>query len=200
MKLLITSALVTICFTATGQNLFPKKALTLYPGTYIDTEYRYTDSTGIAVIIQNSVRKGGPYIDPNGKDFFSVIFWYRVINETSTPLELTIKFPADSITTTTTPDSYLKVFLPPDIMTLGKETLYSYGVTGLKAFLDAGLNKPTMLQRTINPNEATLFYISVLYHYQATPSAHAELVLKEQELFYQNGGIEIPCGKIVFKD
>ena len=132
------------------------------------------------------------------KDFFSVIYWYRVINETSIPLELIINFPADSFETSPSPDSYLKVFLPPDTMTLAKETLYKYGATGLNSFLDAGLTKPTTLQRTINPREACLFYISVLY-YQADAPTRAELILKGQHVYYRIGGIEIPCGQIVFK-
>lgn len=211
VKLLTTFTLLSICLTAIGQT-FPikkdswqftkkdksQKTLTFYPGTYIDTEFEYADSIGIDVIIQNSLRKGGKYTDPTGKDFGFVIYWYRVINETATPLELTINFPADSFAMLPSPDSYLKVFLPLDTMTLGKETLYAYGATGLKSFLDTGLNKPTMLQRIINPKEACLFYIGALY-YQASAPARAELVLKEQDLFYRIGGIEIPCGQIVFK-
>lgn len=198
MRLLITSALMAICFTAIGQTFSTKKPLTFYPGTYIDSEYRYTDSTGIVVIIQNSLRKGGKYTDPAGKDFFSAIYWYRVINETATPLELTINFPADSFATFRSPDSYLKVFLPLDTMTMGKEGLYAYGATGLKSFLDTGLNKPTLLQRTINPKEACLFYIGLL-DYQGFNIARAELVLKGRDVFYNVGGIEIPCGQIAFK-
>ena len=198
MRLLTTLTLLTICLPSIGQTFSTKKALTIYTGTYIDTEYRYTDSTGIDVIVQNSFRKGGQYIDPAGKEFFSVIYWYRVINETATPLELTINFPADSFATSPSPDSYLKAFLPLDTMTLDKEGLYAYGATGLKSFLDTGLNKPTMMQRTINPKEAFLFYIGVLYH-QAYASSRAELVLKGKDVFYEVGGIEIPCGQIAFK-
>jgi hypothetical protein len=199
MRLLITSTLLTICFTAIGQTFLTKKPLTFYPGTYIDTEYRHTDSAGINVIVQNSVRKGGKYTDPTGKDFFSVIYWYRVINETSTPLKLTVSFPTDSFATLPSADSYLKVFLPPDTMTVYKEGLYAYGATGLESFLNTGLNKPTMLKRTINPKGACLFYIGGLY-YQASAPARAELVLKGQNFFYRIGGIEIPCGKIVFRN
>lgn len=211
MRLLTTFTLLLIYLTATGQTLplkkdgwpFAKKGespktLTFYPGTYIDTEYKYTDSTGIVVIIQNSQRKGGEYIDPDGKSFFSAIYWYRVINETDAPLELTINFPADSFATTPWPESYLKVFIPLDTMILGKETLYAYGATGLKSFLDAGLNKPTLLKRTINPKEACLFYISALF-YQALAPPRAELFLKGQELFYKIGDKEIPCGRIILK-
>lgn len=127
------------------------------------------------------------------------MYWYRIINETTTPLELTIKFPADSFPTRPSPDSYLKAFIPPDTMKLAKEALAAYGATGLQSFLDTGSNKPTMLKTTINPKEACLFYIGVLY-YQALAPSRAELVAKGQELFYRIGGIEIPCGHIAFKN
>lgn len=38
-----------------------KEPLTDYPYTYIDTESRFTDSTGLDVIIQNSLPKGVGY-------------------------------------------------------------------------------------------------------------------------------------------
>ncbi len=199
MRVLTTVTLFTIFSTAIGQTYSSKKSLTFYPGTYIDTEYRYADSTGISVIVQNSLRKGGQYIDPTGKEFFSVIYWYRVINETATPLELSINFPADSFATSPSPDAYLKAFLPLDTMTLGKEGLHAYGATGLKSFLDTGLTKPTTLQRTIHPKDACLFYIGVLF-YQAYAPARAELVIKGKDVFYKIGGIEIPCGQIAFKN
>lgn len=173
-----------------------------YPRTYIDTESKYTDSAGKSVTIQNSVPKGLGYVDPTGKNFEGRIFWTRVINETDTPLEITIKFPTDSFPILSSPDSYLKLFLPMDTMTLDKEALYSYGATGLKSFLDNGLNKPTMLQRTINPNEACLFYIGMLF-YNGGGVARAELVLNEQDLFYSINLLSpaiISCGKIAFKN
>ncbi|HYG01114.1 MAG TPA: hypothetical protein VD927_01660 [Chryseosolibacter sp.] len=199
MEPLITLILLTITLTATGQIFSSKAALTFYPGTNIDTEYRYTDSTGMDVIVQNSVRKGGQYIDPSGKEFFHAIYWYRVINESSAPLELTINFPADSFATVPSPDSYLKVFLPSDTMTLDKENLYAFGATGLKSFLDSGLKKSTTLQRTIAHKGACLFYIGALY-YKAFAPAYAALVIRDQDVFYSIGGLEIPCGKIVFKN
>ena len=188
MRLLITLALVTYCFTAMGQTSPAKKyttqkPLTFYPGTYIDTESNYTDSTGIVVIIQNSLPKGVGYTDATGKYFGGRIFWTRVINETATPLELTINFPADSFAMVPSSDSYLKIFLPTDTMTIDKETLYSYGVTGLESLLDTCFNKPTMLQRTINPKEECLFYIGVLFLGESQGAARAGLVLKDQKLF-----------------
>src|SRR5688572_6317377 len=157
MRLLTAFTLLTICLIAIVLTFPTKKdkrqktltnyhPLTNYPSTYVDTESKYTDSTGIVVIIQNSIPRGEGYTDSAGKTFEVRIFWTRVINETDTPLELTINFPAEILRST---DSYLKVFLPQDAMTLDKETLWSYGITGLKSFLDTGFNKPSRLQRTI---------------------------------------------------
>lgn len=222
MRLLTTFALLTICLTAIGQTfptkkeswgrvdtLFTKKSksqktLTFYPGTYIDTEAKYTDSTGIVVIVQNSLPKGGGYTDLTGKPHGYRIFWTRVINETASPIELSINFPADSLADLPLTDSYFKVFLPPDTMTLDKEMLYSYGAIGLKSFLDTGLTEPTTLQRTINPKEACLFYVGVLFIGEGDGKSvvgrlHAGLVLKEQGLVYRMSDTEIPCGQIVFK-
>jgi hypothetical protein len=206
MRLWTTFTLLTICLTAIGQTSpvnknKSQKPLTFYPGTDIDTEYKYTDSEGIVVIIQNSLPDGLGYTDPSGKNFGGRIFWTRVINETSTPLELTINFPADSFAMLPSPDSYLKVFLPPDTMTLEKETLYGY--SAIKSFLDTGMNKPTMFQRIINPKEACLFYIGVIFLGKREGVARAGLVLKEQDFFYRINLLDpalIPCGKIVFKN
>jgi hypothetical protein len=180
-----------------------QKTLSFYPGAYVDTESRYTDSTGKSVIIQNSLPKGGGgYTDPTGRNFRYVIFWSRVINETATPLELAISFPADSFAILASNDSYLKLFLPPDTMTLDKESLYDYGVTGLKSFLDTSFNKPTMFQRTVNSKGECLFYIGMLL-YQARGTMRTGLVLNEHDLFYKINLLHpeiIPCGQIVFKN
>ena len=116
------------------------------------------------VTIQNSLPKGGPYFDPTGKNFGYRIFWTRVINETASPLELTINFPGDSFAIFPQAGAYLKLFLPPDTMTLHKQWDFDFGATGLKSFLDTAFSKPTMLQRTINPKEECLFYITPLFY------------------------------------
>ena len=188
MRLLSTLTLLTICLTALGQTF--------------DTESKYTDSTGKSVIIQNSYPKGGEYRDSTGnvrrntKNFAYLIFWTRVINETVIPLELIINFPADF----PSPYSYLKLFPPPDTMTIDKKSLYNYGVTGL-----TGFDKPTKLQRTINSNEECFFYIAAV-SFQAGGTVRAGLILKGHDLFYNVRGIApeldsalIPCGQIAFK-
>lgn len=175
----------------------------------IYTKYEYTDSDGKSIIIQNSFPRGGPYTGSSGKNanYSFLIFFTRIINETATPLELTINFPADSFATGEGGNVYLKLFLPPDTMTLDKASLSKYGITGLESFLD--INKPTMFQRTINPKEECLFYTGAVF-YQARGTVwkdesrggnRAELVLKGQDLFYSMiPQIEsLPCGQIIIK-
>lgn len=213
--------MLVFCTSCGGQNKTdpPKeniksetKDIVTSPGSNehnIYTKYEYTDSDGKSIIIQNSFGKGGPYTGSPGKNanYSFLIFFTRIINETATPLELTINLPADSFATGEGGNVYLKLFLPPDTMTLDKESLSYYGITGLETFLDN--NKPTMFQRTIKSKEECLFYVGAVF-YQARGTEwkdesrggnRAELVLKGQDLFYRMiPQIDsLPCGQIVFK-
>ncbi|OQP50276.1 hypothetical protein A4H97_00050 [Niastella yeongjuensis] len=179
-----------------------------------DTKYEYTDSVGKRLIIQNGFPRGERYTDPNGKEYLKVIFWTRLINETDNPLELKIDFPADSFEVPWLPGKYYKILLPPDTMTIDKEPLYDYGLTGLKSFLDAGIHKPSSLQRTINPKESNGFYVVILSRItEGAPGAlRTGLSLKGQDLFYRVSLVkgpsplslisekEIHCGSINLKN
>jgi hypothetical protein len=194
MRLFTTIILMTICLTAIGQ--------TSPTRNWVDTEVKYTDSAGKVVMVYNSLPKGGGgYTDSTGEKYSYVIFWTHVFNESTTPLELAIKFPADPFTIFSSPDSHIRIFLPPDTMTLEKVPLGDYGLTNLQSFLDAGFKTPSMLQRTINPKEDYYFYIPVLIH-QARGTARAALVLKGQDLFFKikiaPDSALIPCGHLVF--
>lgn len=178
---------------------------------YIYTDSTYASSGGKGITIQNSLPKGGgiapdgtQYVDSSGKSYAFAVFWTRIINETNAPLELNINFPADSFAIFTPPDSYLKLFLPTDTITYDKLSLYNYGLTGIKSFLDTNFNKASYFQKTINPNEEHIFYVATL-SYQASGTPRAALILKEQDLYYRmsiapNGSGTIPFGKIVFKN
>ena len=196
MRLLTTFILLTICLTAMAQTS-PSR-------NWVDTEVKYTDPAGKIVMIHNSFPKGGGgYTNTIGKKYNYVIFWIRIINESTTPLELAIKFPADPFTIFPSPDSHIRIFLPPDTMTLEKVPLGDYGLTNLQSFLDTGFNKPSILQRTINSKKECLFYIPVLI-YQARGTARASLVVKGQDLFFRISiapdSALIPCGHLAFKN
>lgn len=177
---------------------------------YIYTDTTYASSTGKGITIQNSGPKGGniepetPYIDSTGKKYFYAAFWTRIINQTNTVLEFKVNFPGDSFPLSPPSDSYLKLFIPTDKMTVDKLPLFNYGLTGMKSFVDTNFNNATTFQKTIEPNEEHMFYI-VTISYQAGGPARSALILKEKELFYRismgsHGPLEIPCGKIAFKD
>lgn len=201
--LLMASIGSLFCLPVLGQSFQTKKekaqkGMTFYPYTYIDTESIYSDSSGLSILIQNSHRKGGGYTNVEGDSFFSAIYWYRIINQTSQPLELSIHFPGDSFPALPSEDSYVKVFLLKDTMSITKEGMYAYGATSLPSVLNAGLKDATQLTETIASRGTSLFYISALFHHASTPS-RAELVVRRQKIFYKIGGLEIPCGEIIVK-
>ena len=147
---------------------------------YIYTDITYVFSTEKGITIQNSGPKGGniepetPYIDSTGKKYFFAAFWTRIINQTSTALEFNVNFPGDSFPLSPPSDSYLKLFIPTDTLTIDKLRLYNYGLTGMKSFVDANFNNATALKKIIKPNEEHMFYI-VTISYQAGGPARSAL-------------------------
>src|SRR5262249_28751584 len=99
------------------------------------TKYEYTDSGGKRLIIQNGLPRGEKYTDPNGEEYFKVIFWTRIINETGNALEFKINFPLEPHEVPGLPGKYRKVLVLPDTMTIDKAPLHDYGLAGLKSFL-----------------------------------------------------------------
>ena len=151
------------------------------------TKYEYTDSIGKSLIIQNSFPKGGmKYTDPNGEVYNYVVFWTRIINETDNSLELKINFPVDSYEVPSLPGKYFKILVPPDTMTLDKESLFNHGLTDLEYFLDKSIHKPSSLNRIINPKESSGFYVVMLCLIEgAHGTMRTGLSLKGQNLFYR---------------
>lgn len=196
MKLLTTCILIAISLNTLAQTT-PKR-------NWIHTEATYYDVVGNALNVTNSLPKGGAtYTDTAGNTYSYVVFWYRLTNASEVPLELMIKFPTEPFTIFPSPDSHIKIFLPKETMTSEKIEMFDYGLSNLKDLLDAEFSKPSMLEKTINPKEEYLFYISVLM-YQAQGPARAALVMKGHDLTYQismgqNSDL-IPCGQLTFKN
>lgn len=164
----------------------------------------YSETINNGIIIQNSFPKGGPYNGPTKKHFnYSyLVFFSRIINQTEKSIELIVNFPADSIGIPNAPDTFVKLFVPPDKMTLEKQNLFSYGITEFESF-----NKSTKIQKTLNPCEDYLFYVVAIF-YQTTADAQnqqrggnrTELFLEGQDLYYKMPPqIDyMPCGHINF--
>ena len=196
MRLLTTFLLLTISSTLSAQ--------TIPARSWVDTVFTYTNSAGKAIKVYNGLPKGGGgYINSGGKDYSYVIFWTRIVNESSTSLQMTVKFPTDSFAIFPSPNSYIKLLIPSDTMSLGKISLGDYGLTNLKSILDNGFNKPSIFEKTLNPNEECLFYVPIFIQ-QARGTARTSFILKGQDLFYKVSidpySILIPCGRIDFKD
>ncbi len=177
------------------------------------TKYEYTDSIGKSLIILNSFRRGEPYIDPKGKSYGKVIFCTLLVNETDNPLELKIDFPVDSFEVPGLPGKYYKLFIPPDTMTIDKESMHDYGMTGLETYLDNNIHKPSSLRRRINPKESSGFYVVILFDNGVTGPFRTGLSIKGQNLVYRISRFdatpahslmdwekEINCGSINFKN
>jgi hypothetical protein len=174
-------------------------------------KYEYADSMGKRLIIQNSWSRGIQYLDPNRKKENKVLFWTRITNETENPLELNIDFPVE-YEVPSLPGKYFKILLPPDTMTLAKEPLPDYGMTGLKSFLDNNIHKPSSLKRTIHPKESGGFYVAILFDSGVVGPFRTGLSIKGQNLFYKvtryagKQGVslvdekEINCGSINLKN
>ena len=180
-----------------------------------ERRYEYTDSKGKGLIIENGGPKGDTYTDPNGKKYFKALFWTRLINETDTPLEFRVGFPAASYELPSSPGISFKILLPSDTMEVDEMSSYNYGLSGLKSFLDSSIDKPSSLKRTINPSDSGGFYVVILRLLGTEgPSGilRTGLSLKGQNLFYRISRYdsapahalvdekEIDCGSINLKN
>lgn len=182
----------------------------------IYTNYKYTDSNGDSVTVQNGFPRGGlKYNDPTGKEYSYALFWSRIINETDKPLELRIDFPVDLYEIPGLSGNYYKVLVPPDTFTIDKVSLYDYGLIDLKSLLDKNILKPSLIKRTIYPKESSGFYTIILSHTtEGAPhfTLRTELNLHGQSLFYKVSRFDntsthslmdekqISCGSISLKD
>lgn len=179
------------------KNVQNQKSLTNVKDIY--TKYKYTNSKGTSLIIQNSFPKSGiNYTDLNGKKYIYAVFWTQIINETVTPLELTIDFPLDSFEFPSSSGNYMRLLLPSDTMTVDKEPMYDYGLR-IKSFLDNNRHKSSSLKRTINQKSSSAFYVVTLSNRGVGTTLRTGLSIKKQNLFYRINDKEIPCGKINFK-
>lgn len=167
----------------------------------IYTTYKYSDSKGASLIIQNSLPKGGmKYSDTNGEAYNYAVFWTRIINDTKNPLELKLDFPVNLYKVPSLPDKYFKIVVPSDSMTLKKSSLLNYGLTGLKSFLDTTIHKSSSLKRIINSKGSTGFYVVILCLADgARGTLRAELTVKGETIYYKINNKEIKCGSINVK-
>jgi hypothetical protein len=177
--------------------------------------YVYADEAGKLVQLTNSLPKGSGYTAPDGRNYFRVIYWSGITNQTEHPLEISIDFPEELYEVPGVPGSYYKILVPPDTMTVDKESSGDYGMTSLKIFLDSSIDKTSSVKRVIHPKETTGFYFLLLSQSKDTkPGAtiRTSLQVRGQQLVYTIsryaskeghpllGKREISCGTINLKN
>lgn len=183
MRLNLVLFLILNCSIATGQNF--------------DTEFKYSDSSGKNIIIENSLPKGGiGYTAPSNENFVYAVFWTRITNETNTPIELKIDYPEDGFHLPNSIDNSVKLLLPTNRMTLEKVPLFNYGFTDIEVYLNKNYNKESSLSKTIPAKQSYLFYVTALYDKGVEGIIRAGFIMKNNQLFYKISGLEIPCGRI----
>jgi len=176
------------------------------------SKFKYTNSDGGNIIIENSLPKGGmKYTDTKGEIYNYVVFWSRITNKTENSLQLNINFPLDSFEVPSSPGKYYEILIPSDTMTIKKSPLYLYGITNFETFLNNNIHKESNLIRTINSKESTGFYVVMLCLSEgAHGTMRTELNLKEKNLFYRvkvdgsntnnkSSDKQIRCGNINLK-
>jgi hypothetical protein len=177
------------------------------------TKYKYTNSEGGGITIENSLPKGGmKYTDVKGEIYNYVVFWTRIMNETDNALELNINFPLNSYEVPSLTGKYYEILIPSDTMTIEKSPLYLYGLSNFETFLNNNIHKESNLKRTINSKESTGFYVVMLCLSEgAHGTMRTELNLKEENLFYRvkvdgsntnnkSSDKQIRCGNINLKN
>lgn len=123
-----------------------------------------------------------------------------------------IDFPAEPYEVPALPGKYFKLLLPPDTMTLDKESLQDYGMKDLESFLNKNSHQATSLKRTIHPKESSGFYAVILFDKGVPGPTRTGLSIKGQNLYYKVTRYdstpahalvdekEINCGSINLKD
>ena len=161
----------------------------------------YNSSVKNKIIITNSLPKGGGIVSNKGKEYNYFIFWTKVRNEASSPLDLKIKFP--TIISFEFNESQAKVVFTKSNMTIDKEQEFDYGLTDIPSLLNNESNQLKDLNNRISPFENYLFYSVILIHKTKWP-VRAEYVIKDKNLFYKitagTDVVMVPCGSLDFKN
>lgn len=173
----------------------------------VHNESRYSDSEGNEIIIQNSYPRGGPYTGPDGTQYGCGFYWSRLINKSEKELEVSLNFPAESFEFQSTDETYLKFFLPPDMITEEKLSLYNYGAKDPQTYLDNNINLSTSNDFRLGVGEEKLICIIMLFKIldQGNGGVRTGLLFDDRNLLYrvnigdQIGPESFPAGKIEFK-
>lgn len=159
----------------------------------------YTSSTKNSTVITNSLPRGGGLVYHKGKEYNYFIFWANIRNESTSPLELQIKFPTLNFFNSN--KSHFIVAFTKAKMTFDKVQDFDYGLTDLPSLLNNESNQLKTVKNSILSKTEYLFYIPIFIHKTKWP-VRAEFILKDTKLFYKitagTDTVMVPCGGINF--
>jgi hypothetical protein len=160
----------------------------------------YTSSTQKKTIITNSLPRGGGIVYHQGKEYNYFIFWTNILNESTSRLDLKIKFPI--IIPFEFNESKAKVVFTNSNMTPDKEQVLDYGLTNIASLVNNESNQLKEINKTISPFNNFLFYSAVFIHKTKWP-VRAEYILNDKNIFYKitagTDEVLVPCGSLDFK-
>ncbi|MEM6725991.1 MAG: hypothetical protein AAF598_18255, partial [Bacteroidota bacterium] len=115
-----------------------------------------------------------------------LVFFSRVLNETDQPIKLQLQFSADAYPIPSSPNVFIQLLLPEEVMTMDKQSQFTYGLSRLEH-----LDVATCHQQVIQPGAEGLFYTVALF-YQDVPDEwiadrggnRAELTMDGQDLYF----------------
>ncbi len=166
---------------------------------WVDTKVTYSSSAKNAIIITNSLPKGGGSVQHKGKEYQYFIFWTSIYNESPSTVELDMKFPA--LNFFPSKESHFMVALTKANMTSDKVPAFDYGLTDVPSLLNIASNQLKSLRIKILPKTDYWFYTPVFIHKTKWP-VRAGLILNDKKLFYKiTAGADtvmVPCGGIKF--
>ncbi len=144
----------------------------------------YSESMNNGIRIQNSFPKGGHYFRSTDGTFkhSMLVFVTRLVNETDDTVELSLHFSAKPIAIPNTSDTYLKLHLPQDSMTLEKIQLLNYGLGDWDNF-----GQSSKFERIIEPGQDCLFYVVVVFYQTMNDEWRRERGGNRAELILQDG-------------
>ncbi len=114
------------------------------------------------VYIENSLRYGRIYIDPNGLKYIYRYIKVNIINDSLIPLQVNMAFSKTDYSPTPDHGKTFRVFLLPDTMSPENQQSDDFYKREVIPFLNAGSKIPLTFQKVIQPKESCLFNLGFL--------------------------------------
>lgn len=134
-----------------------------------------------------------------GKEYHYFIFWTSIRNESTSTIELDIRFPAINFFPTN--ESHFMVAFTKANMTSDKLQAFDFGLTDVPSLLNSELNRLKSLHKKILPKTTYSFYTPIFIHKTKWPVRTAFIVKDKTLLYKVKAGTDtviVSCGGIKF--